>query len=639
MTTPTNQEQEMLELINRARYDPSGEFDELILNAANGTGATAGITGALAFFDVDLDILATQLNSYTSVPPLAWNAALSGSAEVHSQGMINFDTQSHNLPGEAGLIQRARDAGYDNLHRIGENIYAFANEFDPANEPLFAHAGFYIDWGDTATGIQDPAGHRNTILSENFTEVGIGAIVETDPNTEVGDLVVTQHFGTRFDYEAQVVGVVIDDADGDRFYDAGEGLGGVTITAVSGSTSQSTVSWSSGGYQMELAAGDWTLTFSGGGLDGTIVRNLTIGSDNVKVDAVAADANDYPTTSVTRTGTGNSDTLTGGSNDDTLNGNGGADWINPYLGNDMVNGGPGNDMVSFSDHFQSVTINLSQNIATVGPDTNILNSIEHATGGVRADHITGDSGDNRLRGLGDYDWFVGSNGDDTYDGGTGRDMVAYSSAAAGVTIDFALGQGMGGQAQGDTYVSIERATGSGHSDLIIGGSGAEDFRGLGGSDWFVGSGGGRDRYDGGSGRDTVAYTAASSGVEASLFLGRGISGDAALDLYTDVENLTGSSHIDILTGDHDRNVLRGLGGNDVIYGNGGVDTITGGLGNDYIHGGSGWDRVIFSGDEDEYSIVEVSDNRWTVTHEDGNDGTDTLLWVEVLQFADGDVFL
>jgi hypothetical protein len=633
MTTPTNEEQEMLELINRARYDPSGEFDELILNADSQTGISAGITGALRYFDVDMDLLLSQFNSYTTVPPLAWNSALSGSAEIHSQGMITYDTQSHNLPGEASLIDRARNAGYDNLQRIGENIYAYADD------ATFAHAGFYIDWGDTTTGIQQPAGHRNTILSENFTEVGIGAIEETNNNTQVGELVVTQHFGNRFDYEAQVVGVVIDDADGDRFYDAGEGLGGVTITAVSGNTSQSTVSWSSGGYQMELAAGDWTVTFSGGGLNGTIVRNFTIGSDNVKVDAVAADANNYPTDPVVRTGTGNSDTLTGGSGDDTLNGNGGADWINPYLGSDMVNGGPGNDMVSFSDHFQSVVINLSMNYAIVGPDTNTLNSIEHATGGVRGDHITGDSGDNRLRGLGDYDWFVGSNGDDTYEGGTGRDMIAYSSAASGVTIDFALGMGMGGQAQGDTYDSIERATGSGHNDLIIGGAGAEDFRGLGGSDWFVGSGGGKDRYDGGSGRDTVAYTASSEGIQASLFLGRGLTGDAEFDLYTEIENLTGSSHMDILTGDHDRNVLRGLGGNDVIYGNGGVDTITGGLGNDYIHGGSGWDRVIFSGDQDDYLIEDQGGNRYRVTDTQGNDGIDTLLWVEVLQFADGDVFL
>lgn len=94
--------------------------------------------------------------------------------------------------------------------------------------------------------MQDPAGHRNNILSARMTEVGMGVL-------EAPDWVMTQDFATRWDYEARLVGVVIDDADGDRFYDMGEGLGGVTVTATSLDDSEnsvySTVIWSPGGIR------------------------------------------------------------------------------------------------------------------------------------------------------------------------------------------------------------------------------------------------------------------------------------------------------------------------------------------------------------------------------------------------------
>ncbi|MAY74074.1 MAG: hypothetical protein CMJ31_04980, partial [Phycisphaerae bacterium] len=50
--------------------------------------------------------------------------------------------------------------------------------------------------------------------------------------TSVGPWIVTQNFGTRQASEPQLVGVVIDDADGDGVYDAGEGLSGVRVTAI-----------------------------------------------------------------------------------------------------------------------------------------------------------------------------------------------------------------------------------------------------------------------------------------------------------------------------------------------------------------------------------------------------------------------
>jgi Ca2+-binding RTX toxin-like protein len=268
-----------------------------------------------------------------------------------------------------------------------------------------------------------------------------------------------------------------------------------------------------------------------------------------------------------------------------------------------------------------------------------LVSIENITGSVHGDNIRGDAGDNRSRGLGDYDWLVGSDGNDFYDGGNGRDMVSYVHASSGVTVNLGSGRGTAGQANGDRYVSIERATGSIYEDLFFGSSGEDDFRGLGSYDWFVGSGGGKDRYDGGSGKDTVAYSSSSAGVTASLLLGRGSAGDAARALYTSIENLTGTSYADRLTGDNGRNVLRGLYGEDVLIGNGGVDRLEGGGANDTLDGGSGWDYAIYSGNRAEYTVTTSGATTTVDRITPGGEGTDTLTNIEALQFADGFLFL
>ncbi|SPJ31305.1 calcium-binding protein [Falsiruegeria mediterranea] len=332
-------------------------------------------------------------------------------------------------------------------------------------------------------------------------------------------------------------------------------------------------------------------------------------------------------------GTNQANTLTGADGHDLLEGRGGNDWLLPGRGNDTLDGGSGTDMVSFSDYGAFVRVNLAAGTATSGSETDILCQIEDVTGSIYGDVLQGDAGNNRLRGLGDYDWFIGTDGNDSYDGGSGRDMMSYVYAPGAVTVNLGTGRGTSGQAAGDTYTSIERVTGSIHGDLFYGSDGEEDFRGVGGYDWFIGSGGGKDRYDGGSGSDTVAYWQSSSGVSASLLLGRGSHGDAARDLYTSIENLGGSNHDDHLTGDHGRNYLRGYYGRDTLLGGGGVDRLEGGASDDTLDGGYGWDYALFSGQRNEYAISTRGDVT-TVTHLSGSDGTDTLINIEALQFSD-----
>jgi Ca2+-binding RTX toxin-like protein len=409
MPMPTAEEQLTLELVNAARADPGGEVDRLILDRENRIAADSDVTSALTFFDVDIDLLVAQLAEFEAVAPLAWNDNLGQSADTHSELMISFDEQSHNLPGEPGLLDRTADAGYENAQRIGENVFAFSQSTE------YGHAGFIIDWGFGPGGIQDPAGHRNSLLSANFTEIGISILEENDVETSVGPFVVTQHLGTRFDYNAQLLGVVIDDTDNDDFYDIGEGLGGVTVTAVGDAGTFTTTTWDAGGYQIELAAGTYEVTFSGGALDGTITQTVQIGTDNVKLDAEADDAVSAVSNGVARFGAEGDDTLQGTAGEDTLNGGGGGDHFE---------GGEGFDIVSYEGSTRSVRLDLLNDRHSFGDAVgDTFDSIEAFQGGDTRDQLRGSNEADIFYGGGGVDRLYGRRGDDILDGQGGIDAL------------------------------------------------------------------------------------------------------------------------------------------------------------------------------------------------------------------------
>jgi uncharacterized protein YkwD len=325
--TPSAQEQLLLELANRLRMDPGGEADRLL----PGSGTAANIRNALDWFGTDPAAFRAQMAGFAAVAPLAWNAALAQAAETHTLAMIAADEQSHQVPGEATLGSRITAAGYTGWSSVSENVYAYSDD------PLYAHAGFVIDWGyddadwsggtlrrdwqASGDGMQDAAGHRLALLRAATTEAGFAMLAETDPGTAVGPFLVTQNFGTRHAYQPQLLGVVIRDGDGDAFYDIGEGMGGVTVTATGAAGSFSTTTWASGGYQMVLPQGSYTVTFQGGGLTAPVTLAVTMGRANVKLDARADQAgNGDPDRRLA--GDGGADTLLGGTGNDTLMGDG-----------------------------------------------------------------------------------------------------------------------------------------------------------------------------------------------------------------------------------------------------------------------------------------------------------------------------
>jgi Ca2+-binding RTX toxin-like protein len=133
------------------------------------------------------------------------------------------------------------------------------------------------------------------------------------------------------------------------------------------------------------------------------------------------------------------------------------------------------------------------------------------------------------------------------------------------------------------------------------------------------------------GNDTIDASAAMAGAAIDLTPGHlssaGVTpgGVVALDnlslgLDSWIENAIGSDYDDVLTGNLRDNLLAG------------------GKGNDWIDGGAGRDVAQFGGVRADYA-VSTGFGKVFVSARDGSSGFDTLLGIEVLRFADGDVAL
>jgi Ca2+-binding RTX toxin-like protein len=160
-------------------------------------------------------------------------------------------------------------------------------------------------------------------------------------------------------------------------------------------------------------------------------------------------------------------------------------------------------------------------------------------------------------------------------------------------------------------------------------------------------GAGADRMKGGLGNDIyyvdhsedAVTEAAGEGIDTIVSF---MSIPVADPLTANVENLylaDPANPSDPLTkwakdgaGNQLNNLIVGNSTDNKLYGYGGSDTLIGGAGNDTLDGGEGSDSVQLSGNRANYTVTGIGANR-TITG--GTVGTDTLLNIEVLQFADG----
>jgi len=225
--TPTDEEQYYLELINRARANPTAEG--LMLAATT----HPSVLSAIAQFSVNLNMMKAEFDALPVRPPLAMNEKLTNAARGHTQYQFDNAIQEHTGSGGSDPGDRVNDAGYA-FSSVGESVFSYAKDV------FHGHAGFQIDWGTGGTGgMQDGRGHRMNNHG-NFREVGIGVLfgTKTNPTTlkVVGPQLVTQNFASANpNNQAFVTGVAYYDVNGNSFYDLGEGIGGLTVN-VNGST-------------------------------------------------------------------------------------------------------------------------------------------------------------------------------------------------------------------------------------------------------------------------------------------------------------------------------------------------------------------------------------------------------------------
>jgi serralysin len=173
---------------------------------------------------------------------------------------------------------------------------------------------------------------------------------------------------------------------------------------------------------------------------------------------------DPPATGLALTGTSSNNSLSGGVLDDSLYGLGGADTLNGNGGADYLDGGAGNDKLYGND----------------GNDT-----------------------------------LIGGAGRDRLEGGAGTDTASYETATAAVVANLSSPSKNKGDANRDSYISIENLTGSAYADTLNGNGSANVLQGGAGNDKLYGAGG-NDTLNGGSGAD---YLDGGQGTDIAVLSG------------------------------------------------------------------------------------------------------------------------
>ena len=280
----TDEEQKLLELINRARAHPEAEAARL--QALSEVDVRAAYVG----FGVDFPSFAADMALRPVAPPLTPQAQLMQAARGHSQYQFDNAVQSHDELNFAtgvklnGIAERADAVGYL-WTSLRESVFSYAFNME------YAHAGFEVDWGNGPGGQQSPPGHRNNNHDPQITEVGVGVVVgnhtvvRPDSTNSVGPRVVTIDFGRPITVQRFVTGVAYYDLNGDGEYDEGEGLPGVRVD-VGGANFFGTTT-RAGGYGVPVADGVRTVTFSGPGLN-SVTRSVTVDGTSVKADLALA---------------------------------------------------------------------------------------------------------------------------------------------------------------------------------------------------------------------------------------------------------------------------------------------------------------------------------------------------------------
>ena len=228
---PSGDETEILELINRARANPTAEGQRIAQELVLGSFASE------ADYQTYYNEILTDFPTFQVHPPLAFNPLLNQSAAAHVADMMTTGIVQH--PSSDGTSPQARVTSFGYAAYDGENASGSSLGDDVIYTPLVIHDVYQIDY-------QVPSrGHRLNIMEPggySHTEAGISAHVVGFWSTE--------DFGAR-GTPPLLTGAVFADNLGTGFYASGEGVSGMTVTAPGFSTYYA-VTGVSGAYTLPL---------------------------------------------------------------------------------------------------------------------------------------------------------------------------------------------------------------------------------------------------------------------------------------------------------------------------------------------------------------------------------------------------
>ena len=270
----SDEDQLLLELVNRARADPVAEIARNLQLDAN----DVDLAESDLVSELNEDVDESETISSEPKQPLAPHQSLINAMEGHAQDMLGRSYFAHNSPEGSTPSSRAQVAGYP--VGVGENI-AWSGRTDGIQrvEEIYKRH----------RGLVRSVGHRTNLFRERWRE--IGSAVEYGNFRQDGQVFDSIMVGTLFGNQGGnnfITGVAITDhIVANNFYEIGEGLADVTITITQEGTDRSITDTTgrSGGYSIQVPDGIYTITASGGGLTNElVVRGVEVDGENVKID-------------------------------------------------------------------------------------------------------------------------------------------------------------------------------------------------------------------------------------------------------------------------------------------------------------------------------------------------------------------
>lgn len=456
----------MLELVNRARLNPTAEAVRQGINLNEGLSANTITADAKQ--------------------PLANNLFLNDAARTHANWLRANNLFQHTGSGGSTAQQRMATAGYtfsgtsgsaENLAlTLGSSIGDMTSRVETLFNNLFVDSGV----GGRA--------HRTNMLAASHREMGSG-IAHGSYVYNGGTwnaILAAQNFAYNSG-DAFITGVAFNDSIRvDNFYTPGEAMTTVNITATAAdNTVYSTTTAVAGGYSLRVPAGIYTIkaTWSGKVIEYT---NVVVGSTNVKKDFkqsnFAVPGNPAPDPDPTPGGSVNASVsngllwVTGTEANDTI--------VLEIVGNNIV--------VKVGGASKSFTKSTVTQVFVEGRGGN--DSITLAENLVGSS-VVGGEGNDTIIGTANSDSLYGNDGDDVISAGGGNDYCYGGAGDDNINTGSAKNFAWGGDGN-------DRLNGSGGVDRLYGEGGNDRLYGQGGDDYLDG-GGHVDRLYGGAGNDTL----------------------------------------------------------------------------------------------------------------------------------------